>query len=159
MASLGTVTLQFEYGNEKWADIMNSGQGPQEVTGGMVDLPQGGQHQSEAVATGGVYREAAEPATGIFDEMYTMVSDIFKFWVGEEVTNGDFSGAAERIKSLESFLTEFGRSRLLVYMGECENDDEREATEQVIDSFHVVVTCDISFDSILEEIKNRIASI
>lgn len=157
MAELGTISLRFEYDNEAWANIMNNGQGPQLVTGGTVQLPQGGTRESGAAVTGGMYQEAAEPATGIIDELHTIIGDVFRDVAASELTS-DIEGAAERIQSQEQFLTALGRSRLLVYLGECENEDEIAATEQVADSFHVFITCDISFAGVMDEIRSKLTA-
>ena len=154
----GTITLRFEYGNEEWANVINSGMGPTEVTGGVVHLPQGGTRQSRAAVTGGTFYEAAESGTGVFDEIQTMAQSLLPGLVFDAISGG-INGAAERIKGLEEFMTNFGKSRLLVYAGEfSDNADEQAATNQIIDSFHAVLDSNISFDSLIEEIKSMIVS-
>ena len=155
----GNVSLKFEYDNESWANIMNSGLGPTQVTGGTIQLPQGGTRESRAAVTGGTFTAAEEPSTGVFDEIQTMASTLFPDLVSEAISSGDIETASERIKDIEQFMTNLGKSRLTIQASEfSDNPDEAEATNQVIDSFRTVVDCNISFTGFVNEVQQVIAN-
>lgn len=72
------ITLTFECDNETWLSVINDGLEAPMVTGGNVNLPQGGTRQSKAAVTGGIYLAAKETASLARDNGLKISKSLFK---------------------------------------------------------------------------------
>ena len=134
-----SVSYSITSGNENWRGQIDEGVDPPAVTGGSIDLPQGGSRQSKAAVTGGVYTAAAEVGAHAEENSKKIINSSLKEVVSPVIVNmikGDSSG----IQQIEFFLTNIVKNEYIKTAAEfSDNHDEAEATQQVIDSVHVVV--------------------
>lgn len=135
----GHVELSVEFGEaESWAEDMESGIPAPEVTGGTIKLPLGGTRQSQAAATGGIYKAGSEAGTGVISEFMSMAESLLPSEVSAEMQ--DLDGAPERIAELSVFFTNLLKNRISVYASEySDNADEAAATATLINSATVVI--------------------
>ena len=141
MKYTGEVVASVSYGNPDWFDVVDGGMGATNVTGGSINLPQGGTRQSQAAVIGGTYFEASETGTGIKQEIETTIQSLISADLSEAINSGGFDGAPENIESYETFYTNLAKSRFLVAAGEiADNPDELAAAEQVANSIKVTIT-------------------
>ena len=73
-----SIRLSYECKHEAWLTIMNEGMEPPDVTGGLINNPDGTQSKSKAAVTGSKYVEGAEPATYAFDNCMKIANSTFK---------------------------------------------------------------------------------
>lgn len=134
-----SISYHIESANEEWRGTMDEGQGPTEVTGGSINLPQGGTRQSRAAATGGQYNAAAEVGSQAEENGKKIINSNLKDIITPVLVHmikGDSSG----IQEINFFLTNIIRNEYIKTAAEfSDNPDEAEATKQVIDSVYVSV--------------------
>ena len=146
-----SISYHIESANEKWRGTMDEGQGPTEVTGGWINLPQGGTRESGAAVTGGQYNAAAEVGSHAEENGKKIINTEMKEVITPVIVNmiqGDSGG----IQEVEFFLTNVMKNEYMKTAAEfSDNPDEAEATQQVIDSIHVAV--EVSGLPSIEDIK------
>lgn len=143
MATIKTFTITANYDitseNESWRGTIDEGMSAPSVTGGSIDLPQGGQRESKAAVTGGIFTEGSEAGSDAEGNARKIIDSILPEELGDTVQrmiDGDYS-----VHDLEFFLTNIVKSQYQIVAGEySDNPDEAIATQQVIDSLQVKLT-------------------
>lgn len=133
-----SVSYEITSENEPWRTIMEEGLPAPEVTGGAIELPQGGTRQSKAAVTGGIFTEGSEASSYAEDNTKKMISSLLPEEIQSHIQSllhGD------SISDVESFLTNLAKSEYSKIAGEfSDNEDESIATQEVIDSLKVKLT-------------------
>lgn len=146
-----TLTISYEItsSNESWREIMDEGIAAPSVTGGEVNLPQGGTRPSKAAVTGGIFTEGSEAAGYAEENSKKIISSV----LGDEVQNHItelLNGGS--VNDVEMFLTNIAKNEYIKIASEFkDNPDEIEATNQVIDSIYVNVSIN---GPTMDEIQN-----
>lgn len=132
-----TASAKITSANEEWRGVMDEGMSAPKVTGGTIQLPQGGTAQSKAAVTGGVFTEGSEAGSLAEENAMKIINSII---VEELQSNGKelIDNPDETINSIEFLLSNIAKSEYQKIAAEySDNDNEAEATDQVINSLTV----------------------
>lgn len=156
MAINSDISIKIECENPTWLEIINKGLAPPEVTGGSIELPDGGIRRSKAAVTGGIYVAGSEPASYAVDNGMKIIESLAPEEFREIINSKGLSCTAEDIKSCEDFFTNILKNELVKTADEyMDNPDEVKATREVLDSICVKVTVsDFDFSFIKENIAD-----
>jgi len=125
--------------NHPWFKVMDKGMDAPEVTGGMIDLPQGGQRKSRAAVIGGVYEEGAEAGSRISENAMKIIGSVAPGDIQQLISEGGLDNAAQSIQDYGSgFCTNILKSEVAKAKGEMDNKDEMKAAEEVEEEIHFV---------------------
>ena len=145
-----SVSYEITSGNEEWRGVIDNGMGAPEVTGGTIQLPQGGERESQAAATGGIFTEGSEAGSQAEENARKIIDSLLPEEIPSHI-EGLLKG--EGLDEIEFFFSNIAKSEYMKVAGEySDNPDEAEATEQVINSLHVKLT--ISGMPTMDEIKD-----
>lgn len=133
-----TISWKVEVPDIPMTKIIESGQGPPEVTGGTIELPQGGSRQSRSFGRNTTYPEGAEPGTHVIQETETMLKTTMPELARDAFS--DIDSAAERLKDLEVFGTNLLKNRISSIQTVNPNADEDAAMAIIENGAKVVVT-------------------
>ena len=151
MAINGELSCWIEKDDSQWFfHAAEEGQEAPEVTGGNIQLPQGGTRPSKAAVTGGVFEEGMEVPIDILENMQMKLQTI----APEELKEAFMSG---NVHSAEAMLTGLIQTELAdVSQGFADNADEAEAVSNAIASVHVKTNCTISYDELVEQAREEV---
>ena len=151
-----TVSFEIVSGNAPWQDVMENGMEEPYVSGGLIDLPQGGHRESHAAVTGGVFEEGSENKTVANENAKRMVNmvlpELLKYYLKDYMQGGT-------LEELENTLSDIVRDEYEKVKGEFEdNPDEEEATRQVIESLQVKIEVNglPTYDEIKSKVRNEV---
>ena len=152
-----SVSFEIVSDNEAWQGVMEEGMAAPYVSGGLIDLPQGGKRESEAAITGGFFEEGSENSTVAKDNAKKMVTmllpELLKSYLKSYMQGGS-------LQELENTLSDIARSEYQKIKDEFEdNPDEEEATRQVIESLHVKIEIEglPTYDEIKSKVRNEVS--
>ena len=147
----GELSCWIEKDDSQWFfQAAESGQEAPEVTGGAIELPQGGSRQSRAAVTGGVFQEGAEIPIGIMENMQAKLQTI----APEELKSAFMSGD---VHAAETLLTGLIQTEIAdVGQGFADNADEAEAVQNAIASVHVKTSSTITYDELIESAREEV---
>lgn len=138
-----------------WFKIMDEGMDAPEVTGGMINLPQGGQRKSKAAVVGGTYSEGSEVGSMITEESMNLINASAQEDIRGIISDVGFDNAPQAIAEYgDTFCTNIVKSRVRIAKGEMDNKDELKAADEVEDSIKFVF--EVESMPTTEDIKNYV---
>ena len=131
------ISYEITSANEEWRSVMENGQPAPSVTGGVVQLPQGGTRESRAAVTGGIFTEGSEAGSYAEENAKKIIESLMPAEIQDSLSNIIENGD---ISDLEFFLTNIAKSEYMKIAAEfSDNADEAQATEAVINSIKVTL--------------------
>ena len=136
-----SVSYEITSDNEEWREQMETGMPAPKVTGGSINLPQGGTRPSKAAVIGGIFEEGSESATYAEQNSRNILDTILPQEIQNKISNLLENG--NDLKDIEFFSSNIVKSEYNKIAGEfSDNVDEAAATDTVINSISVKIIID-----------------